>query len=116
MRVLIAEDEYIAAILFKTQIENLGHEVVGITHSGEETILKAKEIKPDIIFMDISMEKKADGISACKRIKEDNGKIKVYFLTAYEKQVFQDQLKDIPYDGFIDKFEFKTRIEEILSP
>lgn len=115
MRVLIAEDEYIAAILFKNQIESLGHEVVAITHSGDETFLTAKEKKPDIIFMDISMDKRTDGISACKKIKDMDSSIKIYFLTAYNKDIFHDQLKDIPYEGFIDKFEFKKCITDILS-
>ncbi len=115
MKVIIAEDEYITAELFKTQVELLGHEVLAITHSGEETILKVKENKPDVIFMDISMEHRTDGIETCKKIKKLYNDVKVYFLTAYQKDMFNNELKDVDYDGFIDKFEFKLKISTLFA-
>jgi CheY-like chemotaxis protein len=114
MKMIIAEDEYITAELFKTQIERLGHEVLAITHSGEETVVKVKELEPEVVFMDISMEYRTDGLDACKKIKAYNKNIKIFFLTAYQKDMFKDELNDILFDGFIDKFEFKARVTALF--
>jgi len=115
MNVIIAEDEILTAMLIKSKVERLGHNVIALAHSGEEVYNQAFILKPDIILMDISMEHRTAGIEACEKIKKINIKIKIIFLSAYEKNMFEDRLKDLNYDGFIDKLEFQTKLEEIFK-
>ncbi len=86
-----------------------------MAHSATEATEQASKLHPDIVFMDISMEYGTAGIDACKAIKENCSEIEIYFLTAYSKDVFEKELKDIKYDGFIDKMHFEHALEQILK-
>ena len=81
-KILIAEDERDIRDLITFTLRFAGHEVVA-TSNGEEAYIKAQEIQPDLIMMDVRMPKMT-GYEACKKIKEiDELKpIPVVFLSA----------------------------------
>ncbi len=55
MRVLIAEDEAIIRMDLKEMLTEEGHDVVGEARNGAEAVSLARELRPDLVFMDISM-------------------------------------------------------------
>lgn len=68
--ILIGEDEYLCLLGVRTIIQNLGHNVVGEAGDGEALVALAKELKPDLILVDINMPK-MDGIEAIKVINRE---------------------------------------------
>ena len=54
-RILVVEDEAITAMALKSDLLMLGYEVLAIVDTGEEAILKAIELLPDLILMDITL-------------------------------------------------------------
>jgi AmiR/NasT family two-component response regulator len=67
MRVLIAEDETLIRLdLVETLIE-LGMDVVGSVSNGQLAVDAARELRPDVVLMDISMPVR-DGISAAREL------------------------------------------------
>lgn len=114
-RVLIADDDYITAEMFKEAVENLGHEVIAVAHNSEEAIRRACELCPDVAFLDIKMDYRIAGIHASNLIKDQFPDIKVYFLTAYAKDVFHAELVNAQYDGYIDKLKFMDIVDKILK-
>lgn len=114
-KIIIAEDEAITALNFKTNAQNLGFEVMAVVRSGKDAVEKALALNPDMAFLDISMEHRSAGIEAAKMIQEQNSRIKIYFVSAYKKSMYEDEIEDIEYEDFIDKFEFPSRLESILK-
>jgi len=55
MRVLIAEDEALIRLDLREMLIEEGHEVVGEARDGAEALALARELRPDIVFMDINM-------------------------------------------------------------
>ncbi len=55
MRVLIAEDEALIRMDLREMLAEEGHEVVGEASDGKAAIELARELGPDIVFMDIEM-------------------------------------------------------------
>ena len=55
LRVLIADDEALHNLALSSQLQQLGHEVVGTASNGREAIALAKETQPDLVFLDIRM-------------------------------------------------------------
>lgn len=55
MRVLIAEDEALIRLDLKEMLIEEGHQVVGEARDGAEALVLARELKPDVVFMDINM-------------------------------------------------------------
>lgn len=113
-RVMIAEDDYVISNMFKRAIEDLGGDVVAVTHTYKDTVDKAQILTPDLILLDISMDRRTAGIDACGAIKKTFPGIKIYFLSAYAKEAFEEYLSGIPYDGYIDKINFQDAAKELL--
>lgn len=114
-RIFIAEDEAIIAEMYEKFIKELGHEVVGRTDTAADTMEKVCALKPDIVFLDINMDYKTAGIDACRVIKQQCPEIKIYFVTAYGKEVYEKELAGISYDGYIDKLYFLKELNDILK-
>lgn len=62
--------------------------VAGLASSGIEAVQKARELKPDVILMDIQMETRTAGIDATNAIKAINPDIKVIILTIHEEDEY----------------------------
>jgi len=81
MKVLIVDDALFIRRTLKMMLEQNGYEVVGEAENGMEAILKYKELKPDVVTMDVTMPQ-MDGITALKAIKKMNPSAKVVMITA----------------------------------
>ncbi|MCD4819803.1 MAG: sigma 54-interacting transcriptional regulator [Candidatus Cloacimonetes bacterium] len=101
-KIMIVEDDISIATDLRNSLISLGYHVITIVKSGEEALLNLKNIKPDLITMDIELEGKIDGIETAIIInKKDN--IPIVFITAHvEKEIFEKAKSVLPY-GFILK-------------
>jgi DNA-binding NarL/FixJ family response regulator len=68
-------------------------EVVGEAQDGEEAIARCRELRPDLILMDVSMPK-MDGIEATRKIKAEFPLMSVLILTAHaDHRLLMDAVK-----------------------
>lgn len=67
MRLIIAEDEVILAVMLRQQLEDEGVEVVGVAPNGEVALDLCRAHRPDAVLMDIRMPV-MDGFEATRRI------------------------------------------------
>ena len=83
-------------------LQDFGHEVVAIVSSGEEAIVYTDKFTPDIIFMDIKLDGKIDGIDAARKIRK-NHEIPIIFCSAFIDTVTQRETSQIKSGIFIPK-------------
>lgn len=79
--ILMVDDSAVSRKVLRNILEKGGYEVIGEAVNGEEGYLKYKELKPDIVTMDITMPV-MDGIESLSLIKRDNENTKVVMITA----------------------------------
>ena len=83
IRILIADDHAIVREGLRTLINaKPGLELVGEAADGEEAILKAAALDPDVILLDMIMPRK-DGLEAIKEIKTNNPQARILVLTSF---------------------------------
>ena len=92
-RIVIAEDEPLARLDLSQMLENLGHEVVGQAGDGQTAVDLARELKPELVIMDIKMPGEIDGLGAAGLLAEERV-APVLLLTAYSDQEFIDGARD----------------------
>jgi PAS domain S-box-containing protein len=104
-KVLIVEDETIVAMDIKNRLENLKYIVTATAFSGEDAIKLTAETCPDIVLMDIMLDKNMDGVEVAEKIRELFG-IPVIYLTAYadEKTLSRAKLTK-PFGYILKPFE-----------
>ena len=86
LRVLVVEDEGLVAAGLKGQLEDIGHQVLGLAKDAEEAVRLASKLQPDLIMMDIRIPG-TDGIEAARAILAQEA-VPIVFLTAYPDEDF----------------------------
>lgn len=79
--IMIVDDSRTSRRMLREILERNGHKVVAEAVNGEDGYLKYKEIKPDIVTMDITMPV-MDGVECLSLIKKENPDARVLMITA----------------------------------
>lgn len=112
IKILIADDHKILRqgiiSLLKSQPDL---EVVGEAHDGKEAVEKTKELKPDVVLMDIGMPD-LNGLEATRQIKKYDSKIKVLILTIHKNEEYIFQSLQTGASGYLLK---ETAVEDLIS-
>ncbi|MEA3522355.1 MAG: response regulator [Campylobacterota bacterium] len=102
IKVIIVEDELIAAEYLKEILEHHGVSVIDIIDTGAEAIKVSIEKKPDLIFMDIMLRDNISGAEAALSISQSIS-TKIIFLTAYTDQEMVDYAVEANAVGYLTK-------------
>jgi NarL family two-component system response regulator LiaR len=112
IRVLLAEDHVMVREGTREFIKREADmEVVGEAGDGEEAVKLAKELKPDVVVMDIAMPK-LNGVEATKQIKALNPSIAILILTAYDYDQYIFALLEAGAAGYLLK---GVRVNELID-
>lgn len=90
IRILIADDHPVVREGLQGMLSiKPGLEVVGTAEDGEEAVLLAARLDPDVVLMDLEMPRK-NGLQAIKEIRADDEHIKILVLTSFteDKKIF----------------------------
>lgn len=117
-KVLIVDDSKTSRRFLRTMLEEAGHEIIGEAVDGAEGVEKYKELRPDIVTMDITMPV-LDGIDAVKLIVDEDPTAKVIMVTAAgQKSNMVEALKRGATDFIQKPFEagvILNTIEKVLE-
>jgi CheY-like chemotaxis protein len=138
MKVLIAEDEYDIALLYKTALEKRKHHVI-MTYNGEDCLKIYNEefqemrfrtfatdrMPFDVVILDHKMPE-VSGIGVAEEILAINPHQRIIFVSAYVKEFLQDSIKKLkqsvelrqkPFglNALIDTIEDKDTYRELQN-
>ena len=103
VRVLIADDESITRTDLKEMLTNLGYLVVGEAVDARTAVNMAREIRPDVVIMDIRFENDDfDGIDAARVLMEERV-APVLLLSAYGDRDLVRRAKEAGVMGYLLK-------------
>jgi response regulator NasT len=108
-RIVIADDESVIRADLREMLSNLNYLVVGEAGDGQSAVNTARELKPDVVIMDIKMPD-LDGIEAARILTQEQI-APVLLLTAYSQRDLVDRAKEAGVVGYLVK---PFREQEIL--
>lgn len=82
-KIVIVEDELIAAEYLKEILEKNGFAILDIIDNGKEALQKIPTLKPDIVLMDIMLKDNISGSEIAVNLKLSAPNTAIIFLTAY---------------------------------
>lgn len=100
LSIVIAEDHKIVREGVKLLVNSEPDmKIVGEAGDGEEAIKLCRELHPDVVLMDLTMPG-LDGITATRRIKAADPKIKIIALTRHDEDGYLQKLIEAGADGY----------------
>lgn len=117
LRILIADDHEIVRQGLRSLVEShAGWEVCGEAADGWDSVQKTRELKPDVVALDIGMPN-LNGLDAAREILNENPKAKILFLTIYDTEQAVKTAVQVGAKGLILKSdaarELVTAVEAI---
>ena len=109
-RVVIADDESLIRMDLREMLTNLGYLVVGEVADGRSAVNQARELRPDVVIMDVKMHD-MDGIEAAKVLTEERI-APVVLLSAYSQRDLVERARQ----SVVIAYLVKPYREEDLTP
>lgn len=111
--VMIVDDAAFMRMMIKDILVKNGYDVVGEAANGAEAVEKYKELKPDLVTMDITMPE-MDGVTALKEIKKLDSNARVVMCSAMGQQAMViDAIQSGAKDFIVKPFQNDRVIEAI---
>ena len=106
VKVLICDDqEAFRAAAREVVNATQGFELVGETGTGEESVVAAGRLHPDLVLMDVHLPG-IDGLEASRRIRAANPKVAVLLLSTYDREEFAVRIAESGAIAFVSKAAF----------
>jgi two-component system response regulator NreC len=113
IKLLIVDDHAIVRSGLSTLLnDHQTIEVVGEAAEGDEAIVKALELKPDVVLMDLSMPHGKDGLTATAELKRQMAEVAILILTMHDDDEYLFRSIHAGASGYILK---NAPHEELLS-
>lgn len=112
--ILICDDAAFMRMMIKDILTKNGYNVAGEAENGAKAVEKYKEVKPDLVMMDITMPE-MDGIQALKAIKATDPGATVIMCSAMGQQAMVIESIQSGAKDFIVKPFDKDRVLEAVK-
>ena len=115
INVMLADDHVLIREGIKQLLEFDGSmKVIAEASDGIECLEKLKNVKPDILLLDINMPN-MNGIDVLKELKEKNDPLKVLILTVHSEVEYLVKAVDIGANGYILKDSGSAELKQAIN-
>lgn len=113
--ILVAEDSPSVRRVMRTQLSARNLPICGEAEDGEEAVSKARELKPDLILLDLAMPK-MNGLEAAELLKEEMPGIRTVLFTMYTEAVSIAFKSKLPcFDAVIAKADGIDKLAKCIQ-
>jgi DNA-binding NarL/FixJ family response regulator len=115
MRILIADDNQLVRRGVAEILSGLeGCDVCGEASNGLEAFQKSREMRPDLVLLDINMPG-ANGLETARRLRREIPEINILIMTQYDPVHALPGILDAGAHGCLDKSQIATDLPGIIK-
>jgi CheY-like chemotaxis protein len=115
LRILIVEDETMAAIPLKAQLQAFGYQHITIVNDADDALAIFKNDTPDLVLLDIRLEgSKMDGIDLAEQFNAVS-RVPIIFTSASEDAPTLQRVRDVRPANFLPKPITPTQLKIALD-
>ncbi|MCF8482891.1 MAG: response regulator [Rhodospirillum sp.] len=114
LRVLVVDDSLITVKKITGMLAELGHAVVGTAGTGAGAVDAYRELKPDLVTMDITMPD-MDGVEATRLIIEEFAEATIIMITSHGQERMLFNSLEAGAKGYLLKPLKKAKLESIIE-
>lgn len=111
--VLIVEDSAMMRKIITKELVNAGHTIVGEASDGAEAVEMYKNLKPEVVTMDITM-RGMDGFTAAQAILAIDPDAKILILSNLNEDKYRDRAAKLGVIGLVNKHK-SSEILDLLD-
>jgi DNA-binding NarL/FixJ family response regulator len=116
-RVLLVDDNQPFLDAARVLLERQGLSVVGVASTGAQALLRAEQLEPDLVLLDISLGDES-GFDVVRSLveRDQDGAMRVILISTHAETDLADLIAGSPAIGFLPKSELSvSAIERILD-
>jgi DNA-binding NarL/FixJ family response regulator len=114
IRVLLVDDHFAMRLGLRATLHGAtGIDVVGEARSGEEALVLAGSLAPDVVVMDVSMTG-LGGIEATRQIRAAHPAIRVIGMSMYDERDAGDAMRQAGAVAYVKKTEARACLVETI--
>ena len=114
MRILLADDHPMISTAIEALLRGTAFEIVGIAGTGEDTLQKMEQLKPDILLLDLQMPG-GTGMDVLRRVRGNGQKMPIVLLTAAIDDASLIEAKSLHVQGIVLKNSDPAYLLECLD-
>lgn len=115
VKIMVVDDSMFMQAYITDIIEKLGHKVIGTAQNGREAISQYVKLKPDLVFMDVTMDDMS-GITAVEKIMGLDKDARIVMCSAMGQEIIiKEAIREGAKDFIVKPFQsndIKTSIEK----
>ena len=105
--ILIVDDNSLFLDAARGLLEREGVRVVGVASTSADALRHAKELRPEIVLVDIVLGPES-GFELARRLVESDGGSAVILISTHSEADFADLIAESPAAGFLPKSELSA--------
>lgn len=117
MKVLLVEDNALTRYTIKSLLLKLGHEVVGEAEDAQSALAAYRELKPDVVFLDLILPGRS-GVEVLGDLRAVDPAVRVVVVTAVEQDEIDKRLSDKGVSAILRKpfsyDDFKALMKDLV--
>jgi len=111
IRILVVDDHQLVRTGTSRLLADIeGMEIVGQAGSGEQAIDMVRDLKPDVVLMDVQMPGMG-GLEATRRCLRVDPELKIVAVTVHEDEPYPSKLMNVGAVGYLTK---RSDVEEMV--
>lgn len=111
---LVVDDAVVMRMMIKDILSKNGFEIVGEAQNGAEAVEKYKDLRPDVVTMDMVMPG-VDGIAAVKQIVSEDPAAKILMCTSLGQEALLNEAMQAGATSYITKPFQPSKILESIE-